>query len=176
MLNNLKIETGSLIIRPFKVSDAKDASYYSRQPIVAHWLSDMVMKDEEEAVNWIKWVNGNLSIESTEIVLAIELKNEGKVIGVVGVHPKDTLDNEVEILYGVSDEYQRKGYCMEAASSLIQWVFENTATTRLSAIVKPENIASEKVIKKLGFIYKDTRMLEYDGRICKFNYYNKEKR
>lgn len=176
MFKNLKIETESLVIRPFKVSDAKDASYYSRQPIVAHWLSDMIMNNENEALDWINWINGKLSIESAFIILAIELKNENKVIGVVGVHPKDTLDNEIEILYGVSDEYQRKGYGLEAASSLIQWVFKNTATTRLSAIVKPENVASEKVIKKLGFIYKDTRMLEYDGGICKFNYYNKEKR
>lgn len=175
MLSDFKIETQSLIIRPFKGSDAKDVSYYSKQPIVSYWLADMVFNNEENARNWINWVNGKLSIESSNIVLAIELKSECKVIGVVGVHPKETINDEIEILYGVSDEHQRKGYGTEAAVKLIEWVFNNTSTKRLSAIVKPENIASEKVIKNLGFLYKDTRMLEYNGGICKFNYYNKEK-
>jgi hypothetical protein len=40
---NISIETDNLIIRPFLPSDAKDAAYYSQQPNVAYWMSDMVL-------------------------------------------------------------------------------------------------------------------------------------
>jgi len=41
----------------------------------------------------------------------------------------------------------------------------------LSAIVKPANIASRRVIEKLGFVYGDTRTLPYDGKDCSFDYF-----
>jgi ribosomal-protein-alanine N-acetyltransferase len=59
------------------------------------------------------------------IVLAIENKADGICIGVVGVHPKDEIDNEVEVLYGISDNYNNKGYATETTKALIQWIFEN---------------------------------------------------
>lgn len=175
MMVDLKFETAELILRPFNISDAKDVSDYSTQPIVAHWLSDMVLSNEDDAIEWINWINKENSVESKFIVLAIELKGESKVIGVVGIHPKDTIDNEIEIFYGISDKYQRNGYCSESSKRLIEWAFENASINKLVAIVKPENVASEKVIKNLEFQYKDTRMLPYDGDVCKFKYYVKEK-
>ncbi|MCB2342411.1 GNAT family N-acetyltransferase [Clostridium estertheticum] len=98
-------------------------------------------------------------------------KTNGICIGVVGVHPKDEIDNEVELLYGVSDNYQNKGYATEASKALIQWTFENTQLKSLTAIVKPENITSKIVIEKLGFEYVDTKVIVYDGDMCKFGYY-----
>lgn len=168
---NISIETDNLIIRPFLPSDAKDAVYYSQQPNVAYWMSDLVMHDDTEALDWIQWINKRFDIIEPFIMLAIEHKDEHKCIGFVGVHAKAEIDNEVEILYGISDSYQGNGYATEAAKALIQWVFENTELKYLTAIIKPENISSETVIKKLGFNYSDNRVVLYDGQMCKFDYY-----
>jgi ribosomal-protein-alanine N-acetyltransferase len=167
----LRIETDRLIIRPFLASDAKDVSYYSQQPNMAYWMSDMIFKGEERALSWINWVNENLSIKDPNIVLAIEHKIDKKCIGVVGVHPKEEIDNEVEILYGISDDYQGNGYATESSKKLIEWVFKNTELKILTAIVKPENSSSKAVIGKLGFEYVDARLVSYDGAMCNFNYY-----
>ena len=134
-------------------------------------MSDMILHNELQALSWIDWLNEKFNTTEPFIILAIEHKVERKCIGVVGAHPKCEIDNEVEILYGISDSYQGKGYATEASKELIHWVFENTQLKVLTAIVKPENIPSENVIKKLGFEYVDTREIQYDGNMCKFNYY-----
>jgi len=42
----------------------------------------------------------------------------------------------------------------------------------LSAIVKPENKASRRVIEKLRFVYVNTRVLSYDCADCEFDYFH----
>ncbi|MDF2673736.1 MAG: putative acetyltransferase, gnat family, partial [Clostridiales bacterium] len=98
-------------------------------------------------------------------------KDEHKCIGFVGVHAQAMVDNEVEISYGVSDNYQSKGYGTEAAKALIKWAFKNTELKELVAIVKPENIPSNTVVKKLDFQNVGTKIAQYCGEMCKFNYY-----
>lgn len=49
--------------------------------------------------------------------------------------------------------------------------FWNTELKSLSAIIKPENIPSKTVIKKLGFKYVDNRLVSYDGYMCNLYYY-----
>jgi ribosomal-protein-alanine N-acetyltransferase len=170
-MKNISIETDNLIMRPFLPSDAKDAAYYSQQPNISYWMSDMVLHNESEALSWIHWLNEKFNINEPFIILAIEHKVEHKCIGVVGVHAKAEIDNEVEILYGISDSYQGNGYATEASKALIQWVFKNTELKSLTAIVKPENIPSKVVIEKLSFQYVDTKLIPYDGHMCKFDYY-----
>lgn len=168
---NISIETDNLIVRPFLASDAKDAAYYSQQPKVSYWMSDMVLHNESEAISWINWLNEKYNTNEPFMILAIEHKVEHKCIGVVGVHAKAEIDNEVELLYGISDNYQGNGYATEASKALTHWVFKNTELKALTAIVKPENIPSKAVIEKLGFEYVDTKVIPYDNHMCKFDYY-----
>ncbi|WP_051623705.1 GNAT family N-acetyltransferase [Clostridium hydrogeniformans] len=170
-MEGIRIETPNLILRNFSPSDSKDVSYYSQQPNVSYWMSDMIFLNESVALSWINRVNKNFNTTDPFIILAIEHKIDGICIGVVGVHPKAEIDDEVEILYGISDNHQSKGYGTEASKALIQWVFENTQLKSLTAIVKPDNTPSKIVIEKLGFKHVDTKMVHYDGAMCKFNYY-----
>jgi ribosomal-protein-alanine N-acetyltransferase len=168
---NLQIETTRLILRPFTEADAAAASYNSKQPTVAYFMSDMILNTEEDALNWINWLNNekfNTSIPC--VVLAVTLKSSAKCIGLVGVAPKHELDNEIEILFEIADEYQNQGYATEAAKAMIWWAFEKAKQDVLSAIVKPGNKASRRVIDKLGFVQIDTRDLPYDGNTVTFDY------
>lgn len=168
---NIKIETERLIVRPFIEDDAAAASRNSSQPIVAHFMSDMVLETEEAALGWIRWINSEkFDVKVPCVVLAVELKSNRKCIGLIGVAPKRELNNEIEILFEIADEYQNNGYATEAGKAMIWWAFEQARQDVLSAIVKPENKASRRVIEKLGFVYCDTRTLSYDGADCAFDY------
>lgn len=169
---NVKIETERLVLRPFTEDDAAAASYNSRQPIVAHFMSDMVMETEEDALDFIRWLNNEkFDVSVPCVLLAIELKSLSKCIGFIGVAPKPELNNEIEILFEIADEYHNKGYATEAGKAMIWWAFEQARQNVLSAIVKPENKASRRVIEKLGFVYCDTRTLPYDDADCDFDYF-----
>jgi len=171
-MNNIKIETSRLILRPFTEADATAASRNSKQPAVAHFMSDMILETEEAALNWIRWLNHDkLDVAVPCVVLALELKSSHDCIGLIGVAPKRELENEIEILFAVADACQNKGYATEAGRAMVDWAFEQAGQEVLSAIVKPENKASRRVIEKLGFVYGDTRTLPYDGADCVFDYF-----
>lgn len=172
----LKLETRRLILRQFAKTDAKAASHNSTRPIVARFMSDMVLETEEEARGWIAWVATKCNIHEPCMVLAMEPKNGGEVIGLIGVAPKKELNNEIEILFSVADEHQGNGYATEAGEVLIRWAFDKAGLKRLSAIVKPANAASCRVIEKLGFEYVDTRTLPYDGENCAFDYFTLDRK
>lgn len=165
------IETQRLVLRSFKESDAKAAAFNSQQPKVAHWMSDMVLKNEAAAASWIEWVNGKCRSTDSMQIFAIERKEDNALIGLIGFAPKKEIGNEVEILYAVADLYQGCGYATEAAKAVVWQAFEKTGLDMLSAIIKPENTESERVIKKLGFVYVDRRTLPYDGKLTNFDYY-----
>ncbi|MCL1124970.1 GNAT family N-acetyltransferase [Shewanella surugensis] len=63
--------------------------------------------------------------------------------------------------YWVGDEYQGNGYATTALSSLM-YTLKNQGVTQYLAQVFPYNIASQKVLKKLGFECLDPNMYQ-DG-------------
>ena len=167
-----EIRTERLYLRPFKLEDAEAASYNSRQPSFAYEMSDMVLIDEDAALIWIKQTHSWLSITGRICqILAVECTINNKVIGLVGIAYKDNLNGEVEVLYGIADEYQNYGYATEAVKSIANWAFSNCKLDYLVAIIKLDNYASQRVVEKTGFSYVDQRELEYDGILTQFKYY-----
>ncbi|RHP81642.1 N-acetyltransferase [Eisenbergiella sp. OF01-20] len=74
--------------------------------------------------------------------------------------------------YGISEEYRNKGYVTEAARAVVRYAFEEAGLDMLAAIVKPENTASQCVIKKLGFSRYGVRMVPDENDVlCNFDYF-----
>lgn len=167
----LRLETERLILRTFKAEDAYSVSYNSRRPRVASEMSDMILADEVAGLNWINWIKSISNVEEPWQVLAIETKSNNKCIGLVGVIPQKKINGEIEILYEIADEYQNNGFATEAANELIKWFFETRDNKYLCAIVKVSNIASQRVIEKIGFVFIEEREINYDNKATMFRYY-----
>lgn len=54
--------------------------------------------------------------------------------------------------YGLGERDQNKGYMTEALSFLVQFMFDKHNIHRVMANYMPDNIASEKVLHKVGFV------------------------
>ena len=170
--NAALITTERLFLRPFRKEDAELVSFNSKQPKVADQMSDMILETKEEAKAWILQTQSWFNITDYICqILAIERIDDKKLLGLIGVAAKENLGGEVEILFNITDIEQNKGYATEAARALIQWTFSHCELNYLVAIVKTNNLASQKVIDKLGFTYIEQRTLEYDGNQTVFNYY-----
>ncbi|MCL2634009.1 MAG: GNAT family N-acetyltransferase [Oscillospiraceae bacterium] len=176
-MKTITIETERLILKPFEEKDAYIAAYNSRQPSVADAMSDMVLADEKAGLEWINWINSMASVELPWQVLSIELKSENKCIGLIGIIPQPKIQGEVEILFSISDDYQGNGYATEAAQEMIKWFFSTREckSTYLCAIVKTDNIPSQKVTEKLGFEFIENREIDYDNKPTQFKYYTIKK-
>ena len=82
---------------------------------------------------------------------------------VIGIGPKEEVDNEIEIAYYISEEYCNQGFISEAAKAMTEWVFKNTEIEYLIAIVEIDNFPSQRVVEKGGFTKLGTKMILNSG-------------
>lgn len=82
----------------------------------------------------------------------IVLKEERIGAGLVGFKGTPNANGEVEIGYGIDEQYQRCGYMTEAVNTLIEWAFTHPEVRAITAThVLAKNFASQKVLMKTGF-------------------------
>lgn len=68
---------------------------------------------------------------------------------------KGTVDRngEIEIGYGLFEEYFGNGYMTEAVNALIRWLFENYSNFKfVKAQVSKDNIKSQNVLLRCGMV------------------------
>ena len=58
----------------------------------------------------------------------------------------------VEIGYGMNPEYQGKGLMTEAVSAVVRWAAAQPGVLTIEAETAPDNIASQRVLAKAGFV------------------------
>ena len=77
------------------------------------------------------------------------MRLDGKMIGELVLHNFDFFGG-VEIGFRFFREYQKKGYAIESATALKQFVKQTLDAKRLKSRCIKENFASKKLIEKLG--------------------------
>lgn len=82
---------------------------------------------------------------------AVVEKNEGKVIGTLGFVDYSKYNKRTEIAFELLEDYWHKGYMSEAVGGFIGRAFDRLQLNRIEAFVHPNNIASQKLLEKLGF-------------------------
>lgn len=58
----------------------------------------------------------------------------------------------IEIGYGIESKYQGNGYASEAVTALTQWAVSNPEVTSIEAETESDNVASQRVLIKSGFV------------------------
>ena len=76
----------------------------------------------------------------------------GVVIGDCGAFSWPDDDGVVEIGYGLAEPFRGNGYASEAAEGMCRWLFSEGRASAITAIgVDRDNVASRRVLEKLGF-------------------------
>lgn len=127
---------------------------------------------EQDALNHIRWIHNNAYENRLIKMFYVWVIQTNQCIGRVYIHSKPELNHEVEIGYGIAEEHRKNGYATEAGKAVVQYAFESAGQEVLVAIVKPENIASRRVIEKLGFTKHSIRTVpDENGVLCDFDYF-----
>jgi RimJ/RimL family protein N-acetyltransferase len=128
------------------------------------------MPDWETTVDnmkeWIDWVDSKYAAANkvnARVMLAVTLKEDGRMIGMVGIGNKKEVDNEIEIAYFISEKYSNNGYMSEASKAMAEWAFDIMDLDYLIAIVEPGNYPSQRVVEKCSFVKLETRMILNSG-------------
>ena len=78
----------------------------------------------------------------------VELKQDGTPIGMCGLIKRDTLDG-VDIGYAYLPAYRGQGYAYEAGLAVLDYA-STLGLQRVLAITSPDNIASNRLLLKMG--------------------------
>lgn len=76
----------------------------------------------------------------------------------------------------VVGEHRRRGYAEEAVRALMAWAAAEHQVTRFRASISPENTASLRLIRKLGFVQVGTQDHERRGAELIFHRNNETER
>lgn len=77
-------------------------------------------------------------------------KESNQLLGMTGFVRWWPKHFRAEIGYGINKAFEGKGYTTEATMPLIEYGFNQLGLKRIEALTGPENIASQKIINKLG--------------------------
>lgn len=92
-------------------------------------------------------------------------KKEKAIIGGICFHGQANERGEVEIGYGIDDEYMNKGYMTETIRFLLEWLEKRNDVRIVKAETEQTNISSIKVLEKTGF-----KQFNQVGDLLVFNY------
>lgn len=143
------IETERLILRPFKISDAKDVYEYLSEPAV-HCFADMKLHSLAEAKKEVR-----SRARDKEYYFAVVLKETGKVIGEVfggpeSSDPTEEDEDTVSPCWMLNSAYQGKGYAFEAVTAFFDYLFYDKGIRRIYAYTEDYNIPCQRLCEKLG--------------------------
>lgn len=161
------IETNRIILRGWALNDVDDFFEYAKNPNVGPNAGWGPHTDKQISLNIL-----NSFIEKNE-VWAIVYKENGKVIGSVGLHDDDRRKGNMENIkmlgYVLSEDYWGKGIMTETVNAVLKFAFEDMNLELVSVFHYPFNSRSKRVIEKCGFAYEGRlRMASkiFDGSVC----------
>ena len=142
------------------------------------FLNDFYALWHDEEVIRYTAVRENLSLYDTEKRLMnwigetvfVALKDD-EFIGVVGCPSVNKQNNEYGFFYQFKRSEWGKGYASVAAAWVIAYMRRNYSTAVLYADVVADNIASEKILKYLGYITTGESKENIKGNIMTVKHY-----
>lgn len=161
-VTNVRIETPRLILRYWKESDLQDFNEYASVDGVgqmAGWLPHKSMEESKMILDMFR---------AEKKTLALELKENGKVIGSIGLEDIDFPDAHGmqgrEVGYALSKAYWGQGLMPEAVKAVIDYCFTVLHYDWLTCDHFAWNLQSRRVIEKCGFRYvkDEIRETRYD--------------
>lgn len=137
-----------LRLRPFDPSDARVVQLLAGDKEVAH-NTRLIPHPYPDGLAEA-WIGSLPSIYEAGrgVSFAITLP-AGDLIGSIGL-AINSIDNHAEMGYWVGRPYWNKGYCTEAAQSVLKYAFDKLKLQRVFANYLARNPASGRVLSKLG--------------------------
>ncbi len=149
------IETERLILRGPVPADADVWVTFISEPDFGRYVprSKVTRTPQERAERTIsnyqqRWESQPLSA----VGWAVTRKKDGQFIGLCGAEALEGT-NDGELDYYCGKPYWGQGFATEAARAVVRFCFEHTSWDRIVAAIVPANIASNRVLDHLGFVY-----------------------
>jgi RimJ/RimL family protein N-acetyltransferase len=145
------IQTDRLRLRPFNRGDVDAVFAYRSLPAVAKYLFDEPLT-HDECAEAVRARVGQVAFaqEGDKILLAMERREDGRVIGEVSLIWRSALSAQAEVGFILDPAMQGRGFATEAAAAVLDFGFGAAGLHRIYARCDARNEASAGVMKRLG--------------------------
>ena len=139
-----------LIIRPTLEGDAELIYQLMNTANFIKYVGDRKIDSISSAENYIKLkMLPQLEAKGYSNYTLINAIN-GSKIGICGLYDRSGIEG-IDVGFGILPKFEGLGYAYESASRIIKAAFEEFKIEELKAITDQKNIASQNLLKKLGF-------------------------
>ena len=154
------LRTERLVLRRLRPDEAGVVADYKNDPEVARYQDwDLPYPVEEIAAKIAAYAQRPWPCPGSGLNVAIE--HDGVLIGDFGVGWDDE-GTEAEIGYTLRAEHHGKGFATELVGSVADRLFSE-GVKRIMTFLDPENLASIRVLEKVGFRREGTSRVEIRG-------------
>lgn len=145
-----QLETENLILREMKLSDAEALFQIFADDRVTQY-HDLDTATHVDQAKFLINRRAELFKSGQRIRWGITKKDDDIVIGSCGYTQWIKNSYRAEIGYELAKAHWRKGIMTEALGAIIHFGFQNMGLNRIEALVMEKNIASIRLLEKLGF-------------------------
>jgi RimJ/RimL family protein N-acetyltransferase len=154
------LETDRLVLKRFSPGDARSFYELNLDPEVIRYTGDVPFASVAEAEAFIR--NYDHYERYGFGRWSVFIRNSGDYIGFCGLNYRLALD-EVDVGFRLLRRYWGNGYATEAARGSLLYGFKGYALDKIVARAMQENMASIRVLQKLGMRFE--KAFEAEGDI-----------
>ncbi|PKV51151.1 RimJ/RimL family protein N-acetyltransferase [Aquimarina sp. MAR_2010_214] len=162
------LETERLSLREFNLEDADFVLKLVNSPKWIEFIGDRNVRTLAEAKEFLE---NNLikSYKENEFGLwVVVLKETSASIGMCGLVNRDTLE-DIDIGFAMLPEYLGLGYGYEIANATMNYAKNTLHLDKIVGITNPNNIASIKLLNKIGLRFEKTMKLSDKDTVLFFS-------
>ncbi len=162
----MTLETERLLLRPISIADNDYVLAQLNDPGWLKNIGDRKVKTLEAATAYIE--NKILAAleKDPRCAFFVAIRKEDPkqiIIGQCGVFKRDGLEDP-DLGFAFLEAYCGLGYGYESSSAVLEYALETMNLNKIVAITSDENIASQKLLNKLGLQYtKDITLPKIEG-------------
>lgn len=163
MHKEIDFQTQRLLLKPTSVGDADFLVQLMNSPGWLQFIGDRQVYSEKSARQYIQ---EHIHPQYQRLgygAYTLILKHTGEKIGICGLYDREGLEG-IDIGFALLPRFEKRGYAFEAANFLKVAAFELFGLKKLSGITVEENLASQKLLERLGLQFKKRIRLAGDSK------------
>jgi ribosomal-protein-alanine N-acetyltransferase len=144
------IQTGRLVLRDLQEDDWQAVNSYASDPEVVRYMDWGPNTEDDTKIFIQRSIANQKERPRRDYTLALVLKPDDRLIGGCGIRVSDPDNREGWIGYCLNRHFWGQGYATETAQGLLRFGFDRLDLHRIFATCDPENVASARVLEKVG--------------------------
>jgi RimJ/RimL family protein N-acetyltransferase len=143
------LQTSRLLLRELTPDDTAFLIALLNSPGWLRYIGDRKVRTEEQAQAYLEDRLLRSYRENGFGLYLVQRLEDGQALGLCGLLRREGLE-QPDIGFAFLPEYTGQGYAFEAASAVMEYAKNTLRLSTILAIVLPENLASIRLLEKLG--------------------------